>query len=202
MKKLLLTGFVPFLDYTINPSQQIVQALDRQQIGAYEVVGTILPVEFAKSAAVLLETYERVQPDAVISLGLAAGRERITPERVAINCNDGDADNSGVQVQDQPIAADGPAAYFSTLPIRRMVNRLLERNIPAEISNSAGTYLCNNVMYQMLHYLHQRQLDVPAGFIHIPASHELAAQMKRSIPSWSLDTLTAAIHTAIEELPA
>jgi len=87
MKKLLLTGFVPFLEYTVNPSQQVVEKLNGRQVGAYEVCGQLLPVEFFRSAAVLIETFERIQPDAVISLGLSPGRDRVTPERIAINCN-------------------------------------------------------------------------------------------------------------------
>lgn len=202
LKKLLVTGFVPFLDFPVNPTEQMAQHVDGERIGDYQVVSAVLPVEFAKSASVLLKKYDKVQPDAVISLGLGAGRDRITPERIAINCNDGEADNSGVSNQDAYIVKGGPAGYFSTLPIRGMVNRLKEHHIPAEISNTAGTYLCNNVMYQMLHYLHQenRQHQVRAGFIHVPASHELAILMKRSVPSFSLDTLLASLRIMIGEL--
>ncbi|MDF2661902.1 MAG: pyrrolidone-carboxylate peptidase [Paenibacillus sp.] len=204
MKKILVTGFVPFLHYPINPTEQLAQRIDGERIGEYEVISAVLPVEFASSAAALLRKYEEVSPDAVISLGLAAGRDRITPERIAINCSDGDADNSGVVCRDQTIAEDGPAAYFTTLPYRAMINRLLEHGIPAQISNSAGTYLCNNVMYQMLHRLHQenRQDQVRSGFIHIPASHELALLMKRSVPSFALETLHKALRLMILELSA
>ncbi len=202
MKKLLLTGFVPFLEYPVNPSQQIAEALNKEQIGEYQVIGKVLPVEFASSAQVLLQAFADIQPDAVISMGVAAGRDRITPERIAINCNDGEADNSGIRKEDSPIVEGGPAGYFSTLPIRRMVNRSKEHGIPAEISDTAGTYLCNNVMYHILHHLHQsnRQHHVPAGFIHLPASHELAIQMKRNVPSFSLETLQSAVRIMIEEL--
>jgi pyroglutamyl-peptidase len=204
IKRLLLTGFVPFLDFSINPTQQIVEALNGQTIGGYQVIGALLPVEFSQSGPTLLQKFSEIEPDVVISLGLAAGREKITPERVAINCNDGEADNSGLKNQDAPIIEGGPAAYFSTLPIRAMVNRLLEANIPSEISNTAGTYLCNNVMYHMLHYLHQqgKEAVVPAGFIHFPASHDLAVNMKRSVPSFSLNTFITSVRICIEELPA
>lgn len=199
---MLVTGFVPFLNFPINPTQQLAHRIDGERIGDYEVTAAVLPVEFAASAAVLLQVYEAISPDAVISLGLAAGRDRITLERIAINCNDGEADNSGIICQDQTIAVDGPAAYFSTLPYRAMIGRLLENHIPAQISNSAGTYLCNNVMYQMLHRLHQenKQNRVRSGFIHIPASHELALLMKRSVPSFALDTLHTALRLMILEL--
>jgi pyroglutamyl-peptidase len=200
MRKLLLTGFVPFLDHPINPSERIVSALDGQVIGEFEVVGRVLPVDFSKSGIKLIEMFEEVQPDAVICLGLSAGRERVTPERVAINCNDGETDNTGVGHQDQPIVEGGPAAYFSTLPIRSMVDCLRENGLPSDISNTAGTYLCNNVMYHVLHHTKQKELSVPAGFIHIPASHELAINSKRSIPSWSMDSLVTAIRLAIGTL--
>ncbi|MFS0865460.1 pyroglutamyl-peptidase I [Fredinandcohnia sp. 179-A 10B2 NHS] len=199
MKKLLLTGFVPFLDLPINPTEEVVKALDGKTIGGYQIVGKILPVEFAESAKQCIEHFEAEKPDVVISLGLAAGRNKITPERIAINCRDGAADNSGVKLQDAPIEEAGPAGYFSTLPIRQFVDASVEKGYPAVISNTAGTYLCNNVMYSLLHKIEQEQLPVRAGFIHIPASHELALK-KQSLPSWSQGDLTQAITAMIEVL--
>ncbi|MFT4416383.1 pyroglutamyl-peptidase I [Fredinandcohnia humi] len=199
MKKLLLTGFVPFLDNPINPTEEIVKALEGKIIGGYKVVGKILPVDFAESAKQCIEHFIEEKPDVVISLGLAAGRSKITPERIAINCRDGAADNSGVKLEDSPIEEEGPAGYFSTLPIRRFVNAAIEKGYPAVISNTAGTYLCNNVMYSMLHKIETEQLPVRAGFIHIPASHELAMK-KSSLPSWSQADLTSAIEAMIEVL--
>ncbi|WP_339148042.1 MULTISPECIES: pyroglutamyl-peptidase I [unclassified Sutcliffiella] len=200
-KTLLLTGFVPFLNFTINPTEQIANELDQQTIGNYKVHSSILPVDFNQSAAQLLHHINDIKPDAVISLGLAAGRAHITPERIAINCKDagGAPDNNGVIHQDEPIDQSGPAAYFSTLPIRDMVNHLTENQYPAKVSNTAGTYLCNNVMYAALHYLMNNQTNIPAGFIHIPASHELAVQLANT-PSWSQQDLTNAIKLSIETL--
>lgn len=197
--KLLLTGFVPFLDNPINPTEEIVRALEGQTIGGYEIIGRILPVDFAESAKQCIEHINEVKPDVVISLGLAAGRNKVTPERIAINCRDGAADNSGVKLQDAPIEEEGPAGYFSTLPIREFVNASVEKGYPATISNTAGTYLCNNVMYSVLHKIEQENLEMRAGFIHIPASHELALK-KNGIPSWSLADLTASIRAMIEVL--
>lgn len=197
MKKLMLTGFEPFLDFPINPSEQIVRALDGEIIGEYEVTGRILPVEFSKSGSEAVRLFKEIQPDAVISLGLAGGRNEITIERVAINCIDGEADNSGVQLSDVPVITNGPTAYFSTLPIRRMKDNLRHAGYPAEISNTAGLYLCNNVMYHLLHTVSEQGRDIPAGFIHLPATHELAVTYKRSIPSWDLSTLTHAIRACI-----
>ncbi|MDX8362890.1 pyroglutamyl-peptidase I [Cytobacillus sp. IB215316] len=196
MKKLLLTGFVPFLDNPINPTEDIVKKLDKTTIGNYEVFGRVLPVEFAKSGKEIIKLYEDIEPDAVISLGLAAGNNRITPERIAINCNDGAVDNTGAAMKDQLINIEGPDGVFSTLPIRRFVDALQEEGLPAEISNSAGTYLCNNVMYTMLTYLHQHNKPVPSGFVHIPASHELALK-NRKLPSWSSEDLIKAVTTMI-----
>lgn len=200
MKKLLLTGFVPFLDFAINPSDQIVHALNGEQIGDYEVVGRTLPVEFARSGPEIIRYFNEVNPDAVISLGLAGGRNNITIERIAVNCIDGEADNSGVRYQDAAIIPEGPAAYFSTLPIRSFVEELRSAGYPADISNTAGLYLCNNVMYHMLHKIKQLNANIPSGFIHLPASHELAVQYKRSIPSWELQSLVEAIRICIKSL--
>ncbi|WP_449538026.1 pyroglutamyl-peptidase I [Ferdinandcohnia sp. Marseille-Q9671] len=199
MKKLLLTGFVPFLDNPINPTEEIVKVLQGQTIGGYEIIGKILPVDFSESAKQCIENVDVIKPDVVISLGLAAGRSKVTPERIAINCRDGAADNNGVKLQDSPIEVTGPAGYFSTLPIRTFVNASVEKGYPATISNTAGTYLCNNVMYSVLHKIEQEQLPMIAGFIHIPASHELALN-KNGIPSWSQADLTESIKVMIEVL--
>ncbi|MBU8731907.1 pyroglutamyl-peptidase I [Cytobacillus oceanisediminis] len=200
MKKLLLTGFEPFLDFPINPTEKIVHALDGKAVGDYEIMGHLLPVDFNLAPKEIAEEVMAKKPDAVISLGLAAGRTAITPERIAINCQDGEPDNSGVAPEDKLIEENGPDGYFSTLPIRRMVNRLKEAGYPSAISNSAGTYLCNNVMYSVLHLLKSANIEVPAGFVHIPASHELAAASKKGMASWSDSDLLEAITLIIKEL--
>ncbi|KQL12431.1 pyroglutamyl-peptidase I [Psychrobacillus sp. FJAT-21963] len=199
MKKLLLTGFEPFLSFTVNPTMRIVEELNGQYIGEYEIYGRVLTVDFASSGKELLAHIEEIDPDAVISLGLAGGRYKITPERIAINVKDGAADNEGHTPLDESIQMEGEPGYFSTLPIRQMVNKLLEEGLPASISNTAGTYLCNNVMYEGLHYAKTNKPDMPAGFIHIPASHELAIQHGK-IPSWSHADLKKSIELCIEVL--
>lgn len=196
MKKLLLTGYEPFLDNPINPTMEIVKELDGKTVGGYLISGKVLPVEFKKTAEVAFRYYEEIKPDVVISLGLAPGRNRITPERIAINCNDGEPDNEGYAPVDEPIIEDGPAGYFSTLPIRRFVNVLNEKGYPAEISNTAGTYLCNHIMYHMLHKADKENNQVLAGFIHIPASHELAVKAKH-LPSWSSKDLLDSVMLMI-----
>jgi len=199
MKKLLLTGFEPFLSFTLNPTMKIVEELDGTIIGNYQVVGKIMTVDFSSSGEQLLEHIKGTNPDVVISLGLAGGRYKITPERIAINVKDGEADNNGYSPVDEPINDTGQPAYMSTLPIRKMVNALIEKGYPAEISNTAGTYLCNNVMYEGLHYAANEKPSMRSGFIHIPASHELALQHGR-IPSISHQDLLTSIRVCIEVL--
>lgn len=199
MKKLLLTGFEPFLDFTVNPTMKIVEELEGEVIGDYHVIGKILPVDFQSSGIRLLELIEEVKPDAVISLGLAAGRFKMTPERIAINVKDGAVDNEGHKPVDEPIREEGEEGYFSTLPIRKMVNRLIEAGLPADVSNTAGAYLCNNVMYEGLHYAKANKWDMPSGFIHMPASHELGIQHGK-IPSWSHEDLVKGVRICIETL--
>ncbi|WP_342599210.1 pyroglutamyl-peptidase I [Psychrobacillus sp. FSL H8-0483] len=196
MKKLLLTGFEPFLSFTVNPTMRIVEELNGLEISGYRVYGRVLTVDFASSGAELIAHMEDINPDAVISLGLAGGRYKITPERIAINVKDGAADNQGRVPVDESIDLEGQPGYFSTLPIRPMVNKLIEEGYPAEISNTAGTYLCNNVMYEALHFAQTHTPNMRAGFIHIPASHELAIQHGK-IPSWSHEDLKRSVEICI-----
>lgn len=200
MKKLLLTGFEPFLNHPINPTEEIVAKLDGREIGNYIVKGLILPVNFEKAPVAIVEAVRTLAPDAVLSLGLAAGRTQITPERIAINCRDGEKDNDGRSLEDSPIVEGGADGYFSTLPIRELVNRLKKKGFPAAISNSAGTYLCNNVMYSVLHEIKERGILIPAGFVHVPASHDLVIGEQRQMPSWSSSDLLQATKIMIEAL--
>lgn len=201
MKTLLVTGFEPFLSFTVNPTMKIVEELNGQQIGDFHIVGKTMSVDFKSSGNQLISLIKEIMPDAVISLGLAGGRSKITPERIAINVKDGEADNEGHAPRDEVIQPEGPAAYLSTLPIRSMVEKLNELGYPAAISNTAGTYLCNNVMYEGLHYIDENNLNIPSGFIHIPASHELAIQ-HGNIPSWSHEDLKESITVCISALSA
>lgn len=199
MKKLLLTGFEPFLKNAINPTMKIVKELDGIVIGKYEIISKVLAVDFKLASVQLMESIETVHPDAIISLGLANGRAQVTPERIAINVNDGPADNNGYAPVDEAIVPNGADGYFTTLPIRKMVETLQAEGLPASISNSAGTYVCNHVMYEALHYAKQQEREMKVGFIHIPASHELAIE-RRNFPSWSDEDLKKAIQICIEVL--
>ncbi|KOP80517.1 peptidase C15 [Lysinibacillus sp. FJAT-14745] len=197
MTKILLTGFVPFLEYKMNPTMQIVENLHGEMMDDYEIVGRILSVDFQQSAQQLKQYIAEIQPQIIISLGLAGGRFKITPERIAINIKDGEEDNNGYTPVDESIYDGGVDAYITNLPIRNMVNRLCEEGYPAEISNTAGTYLCNNIMYEGLVYAKQHK-GVRAGFIHIPASFDLAIQHGK-IPGWNIQDLIASIRLCIEE---
>ncbi|MCM3610531.1 pyroglutamyl-peptidase I [Planococcus sp. MERTA32b] len=201
MKKLLLTGFEPFLNFSVNPTLRVVEELDNAIVGEYQVMGRILPVDFTKAGSQLIGLIEEIEPDAVVSLGLAAGRFKMTPERIAVNIKDGPVDNEGNQPVDDPIKRNGPAGYLSTLPIRHMISRMIEEGLPADISNTAGAYLCNNVMYEALHYMDIHKKDVPSGFIHMPASHELAIE-HGNVPSWPHRDLVKGIRICLEVLAA
>ena len=147
----------------------------------------------------LLQALDVAQPDAVVCLGQASRRTVISIERIAVNLLDFRIpDNAGNQVEDQPIMPDGPAAYFTTLPVRRIFENIKEHGIPAELSMSAGTYLCNQICYVLLHHLHSQNLEVPAGFIHLPALPEQAAQMKGPVASMSLETMIQGIRIALQ----
>jgi pyroglutamyl-peptidase len=196
LKKLLLTGFEPFLEFPINPTADIAKDLNGEQINDYEIIGDILTVDFHQSGIEMMDKIKEHNPDIVVAIGLAGGRNCVTPERVAINCNDGPKDNRGYEPKGERIFSEGPDAYFSTLPIYEMVQSMKEAGLPAKISNTAGTYLCNNVMYHALHYFSEQQLDRKAGFIHIPASHALAVE--KNMPSWPHVDLVRAIRVALQ----
>ena len=196
---ILLTGFEAFLGMKSNPTEVIVRSLDGETINGNKIIGKVLPVDFKETSSIILEHIDEYQPSVVISLGLAAGRNRITPERIAINCMDGEADNAGNQYDGQKILENAPDAYFSTLPIKNMVSKLQEHNLPAKISNTAGTYLCNQTMYTVRHHIETNNLDMMSGFIHIPAHHELALTNPK-LPSWSVKDLEEAVRVIIGEI--
>ncbi len=170
--KILLTAFEPFGGERVNSACLALELLP-ERLGDIELARTVLPTAFDLSGEVLLRAMDRERPDAVLCLGQAAGRRCLTPERVAINLDDARIpDNLGAKPEDRPIVPGGPAAYFSTLPIRKMVRAMAKAGVPAEISNSAGTFVCNHVMYVLLHALDRDKSRVRGGFMHIPLSRE------------------------------
>jgi pyroglutamyl-peptidase len=196
MKTVLLTGFEPFAGDQTNPSGEIARQLDGTLIGGWLVRGAVLPCVFGKSVRELDGLRRAHRPALVICLGLANGRAEITPERVAINVDDARiADNAGRQPMDRPIVAAGPAAYWSTLPIKAIVQALNRSGIPAAVSQTAGTFVCNHVFYALMHRLARSRSGVRGGFIHLPCSPELA---KPGQPSLPLRTMRDAVALAIE----
>ena len=193
MTKVLLTGFEPFGKASSNPSGEIVK-----QIAGDNIVTAILPVAYAQSAERLLALIAEHNPDVVISLGQAEGRTQITPERVAINLDDGRlADNEGVMRNDVKILEDGPDAYFSTLPIKGIVEAIQAKGIPAAVSLSAGAFLCNHVFY-----IAQNKFagtSVRSGFVHVPLMDSQASEFP-GLPTMPLDQMITAVRAMLEAL--
>ncbi|EMJ3468410.1 TPA: pyroglutamyl-peptidase I [Vibrio harveyi] len=167
MKKVLITGFDPFGGESINPALEAVKRLNGRKLDGGEVVMCQVPVTRYESIEAVIESIELHQPDIVITVGQAAGRTAITPERVAINVDDFRIpDNGGHQPIDEPVIPGGPDAYFTTLPIKAITRALQQENIPCQVSNTAGTFVCNHLFYGVQHYL--RDKSVRHGFVHIP----------------------------------
>ncbi|MEO6799406.1 MAG: pyroglutamyl-peptidase I [Rhodanobacter sp.] len=177
LPRILLMGFDPFGGETINPSWEAVRALHGRRVGGHVVVARQLPTEFAASLRQLKAAMGELKPTLILGVGQAGGRAQLSLERVAINLQDARIpDNAGAQPIDEPVFDDAPAAYFSTLPLKAMLAALHEAGVPAEISHSAGTYVCNHVAYAMLH-LTAGKRGVRAGFIHIPYLPAQAARL-------------------------
>lgn len=195
-KKVLLTGFEPFGGASFNPSGAVVQAIAKRGIDGIEIVTAILPVEFKRSAEMLVELISNHKPDVVISLGQAEGRDFIGTEQVAINLADGRiADNAGVKIVNQsinPSAADG---YFSTLPIRAIVDAISSLGIAAKISYSAGTFICNEIFFATQSFL--QESEVISGFIHLPLAPNQAAEFP-GLPTMPIEDQVNAIKAAIK----
>ena len=198
MKKILLTGFDPFGEEDMNPATEVLKSFKQKNIKNYEIETIEIPTVYKKSFEKIKKEINKIQPDVVISLGQAGGRTDISIERVAINLDDYKIeDNEGNKPVDEIISPDGKNAYFSTLPIKKMVENIKKEKIPAEISNSAGTFVCNHVMYCVLDYVNTNDLDIKAGFIHIPF---LPSQVvdKKNKASMSLETIKKGLKIAME----
>ena len=192
MKKLLITGFDPFGGESINPSWEAVKLLP-EEIGEYTLYKLQIPTVFGVAAEKLLEKAEGIQPDVIISVGQAGGRAAVTPERIGINVRDARiADNAGVIPTDEAISPGGPDGYFSTLPVKDMIAAITEAGLPAAISNTAGTFVCNDVLYTLLH--HYRSTHVRCGFIHVPYLPQ------QGEPNLSLEQTVQALIAAVSAL--
>lgn len=192
MKTILITGFEPFGGMDLNPSQEIARQLNGHVIAGRRVVGRILPCVFGAANVELRALLQEFEPEIVLAVGQGDGRAEVTPERVAINVDDARIpDNAGVQPVDRRIVAGGPAAYWSTLPIKAIVAALRAHEIPASVSQTAGTFVCNHVFYGLMHALRRR--GGRGGFIHVPW---LPEQAKRGQPSLPLPTMVEAVALA------
>jgi pyroglutamyl-peptidase len=199
--KVLLTGFEPFGGEAVNPSAQIAQALHGQVLQAggtqARVEAVVLPCVFGAALQALEAALQQHRPQLVLALGQAAGRCELTPERVAINVDDARiADNAGAQPVDRPVVPGGPAAYFSTLPIKAMVAALRAAGVPASVSQTAGTFVCNHVFYGLMHALREHP-GVRGGFMHVPLLPEQAARTSGQ-PSLPLALQTEGVRLALQ----
>lgn len=197
--KILVTGFDPFGQDTINPALEAVKQLPNEILGA-AIIKLEIPTKFHQSADVLNLAIQQHQPDFVVHIGQAGGRFGITPERIAINLDDARIpDNARQQPIDQAILENGPAAYFSQLPVKAMVAKMQEMGIPASVSNSAGTFVCNHIMYQTLHFCQLNYPQIRSGFIHVPYLPEQVAD-KANLPSMDLETIKQGLVISIETM--
>jgi len=210
LKKVLITGFGPFGEDKINPALEVIRDLEDEKITINKDVNTSfqveiftveLPVVFNKTIQEFKQAVETIKPDLILSIGQAGGRMGISIERLGVNINDTTIeDNEGNKPQEEPIIQNGPAAYFTTINIRETYQKLKEEEIPTIISNSAGLYVCNNLIYGALHFLatNKRFSAVKFGFIHIPYLPSQVANKKKILPSMSLDLVKKAIKLVIK----
>lgn len=195
--KVLVTGFDPFGGESINPSWEAVKSIKNTIAGA-EIIKLQLPTVAYKSISQLHNTMVELNPDIVISVGQAGGRAGVTPERVAINITDAKIpDNEGNQPIDEVIFEDGDTAYFSNLPVKAMVQAIRDAGFPSSLSNTAGTYICNHVMYGILYYVQKEFPSTRGGFIHVPFATSQVTD-KPEMPSMEIADITTALEAAIQ----
>ena len=196
VKKVLLTGFEPFGGASFNPSGAIVQEIGRHGIDGVEIITAILPVEFMRSAEILIDLIKTHQPSVVISLGQAEGRDFIGPEKVAINLADARiADNAGVKLENQKVDPNAADGYFSTLPIRAIVDAISALGINAKVSYSAGAFICNEIFFTAQSFL--QASTVISGFIHLPLAPNQSPEFP-GLPTMPIEDQVAAIRAAIQ----
>lgn len=208
MTRVLLTGFAPFEGSDVNPSWQAVQAVVADPPPGVEVTAAELPCVYGDAADALRGAVEEADPEVVLCVGQAGGRPDITVERVAINVDDARIpDNSGAQPIDVPIVADGPAAYFTTLPLKATVAAVQEAGLPASVSQTAGTFVCNHVFYALMHLLATERPDTRGGFVHVPyAPEQVTDRARPSLPvtatAEALRVITATAAARTEDIKA
>lgn len=196
--KVLITGFDPFGGEKVNPAFEAVKLLPDTIAGA-EIIKLEIPTVFSESGPAVEAGIQKYRPDVVISVGQAGGRSCVTVERVAINLAEARIpDNAGAQPVDKPLHADGPAAYFATIPVKAIVKNICDHGIPCHISYTAGTYVCNCVMYNVLHLAAAKYPGIRAGFIHVPFAAEQVIDKPVGTPFMSLEMIAKSLEYAIE----
>ena len=205
MGTILLTGYPPFGHTPTNPAEQVARQLDGVQVGNSFIASRIVPNVFFECIDVVAAAIEELRPHTVVMMGEFGGRAMITVERIAQNFNDSTRydllDNAGDSIQGRLTAPDGPAAYFATVPLRAMVQAMRAAGIPADISDTPGTFGCNHLMYGVLHHAAVNNLPLRVGWIHLPALPEVAALEKNlGSPSMSVETATTGVRTALEAI--
>lgn len=201
----VLTGFEPYADFTINPSWETAKTFEGREIDSFKVKSFQIPLAYKKIKPTITRIIDAQKPAVLINMGQSY-RPHISLEKAALNFADLTESsiiyNCGTRPKDQTLEPNAPAAYFTTLHIREILNKLRENNIPAEISYTAGTFGCNQLFYHTMHKIHKHKLDTHAGFIHVPSLPFQAAQLQKArkgkIPSMSLETTTKAIEIAIK----
>lgn len=195
--RVLVTGFDAFGGESINPAYEAVRSL-KDHISGAEIIKKEIPTIFNKSIEILEKLIMDQKPNIIICIGQAGGRSDISLERVAINIDDARIkDNKGNQPMDSMIFEDGENAYFSSLPIKRMAKKIREAGIPASISNTAGTFVCNHIMYGLLYFINNKYPNIKGGFIHVPYIPEQVVS-KGNLPSMSLDNIREGLELAIQ----
>ncbi len=198
--KILVTGFDPFGGETVNPAYEAVKLLPKEIKGA-EIITIEIPTVFDKGAKAVEDAIEKYSPDAVLCIGQAGSRSCISIEKVAINLREARIpDNDGNQPLESPIRADGKNAYFTTLPVKAMVENVRANGIPSHLSFTAGTYVCNDVMYIVLYTLENKYPNVKGGFIHVPFDTAQAIDKINGMPSMPIATIAKGLEHAIEAI--
>lgn len=199
--KILLTGFEPFGGESVNPALESTKRLHGTSISGAEIISAELPVSWEQVLPKLIEAINEHQPDVVISVGQAGGRAKVTPEYIGINLANG-KDNYEIQKNEDKVVDGGPDGYFATLPVKKMIAAMNEAGIPAAPSYSAGTYLCNWVLYATRHYIETQGLNIKSGFIHIPYLPDQVISKPTTVASMSLDMITEGLKQCIEAIVA
>lgn len=197
MKTVLLTGFTPFGGESINPSYEAIKIMESDK---YHFIRLCVPTTFSGSIDMVIDHISQFHPDLVLMVGQAGGRQGISLERFAVNIDDSEiADNEGVIKHEAKIVSDGPTAYKTDLSLKPIMLHLMQKGYPTKISNSAGTYVCNHIMYGIYHHINSKKIQSKALFVHVPYSHEQVKDRKATF-SMSIEEIADALNTIIETI--